>query len=184
MQSRSPAPNASDFTFSSACATSLTPGASCVITVTFIPATAGTKNAALSISSNDPQNPTLDVQLTGTASRAAVSSGGGGSSLCFIATAAYGSYLDPHVETLRKFRDQYLLTNAAGRAFVSFYYHYSPPVAEFISKHARLRMLTRWLLTPAVCAAEYPLLFIIPCMLGAMFLRDQNRENKEECRAG
>lgn len=162
--------NASDFTFSSACAFSLTPGASCVITVTFIPAAAGTKNAALSISSNDPQNPTLDVQLTGTASRATVSSGGGGSPLCFIATAAYGSYLDPHVGTLRKFRDQYLLTNASGRAFVSFYYRYSPPVAEFISRHASLRMMTRWLLTPAVCAAEYPILFIIPCMLGAMFL--------------
>lgn len=162
--------NESDFTFSSACASSLTPGASCIITVTFIPSSSGTKNAALSITSNDPQNPTVDVQLMGTASTTAGSSGGGGSSGCFIATAAYGSYLDPHVEALRKFRDQYLLTNAAGRAFVSFYYHYSPPVAEFISKHARLRMMTRWMLTPTVYAAEYPLLFLVPCMLAAFVL--------------
>jgi M6 family metalloprotease-like protein len=160
---------ASGFTFSSACASSLTPGESCVITVTFIPATAGTMNAALSISSNDPQNPTLDVQLTGTASRAA-GSGGGGSSWCFIATAAYGSYLDPHVEALRKFRDQYLLTNAGGRTFVSLYYHFSPPIAEFISKHERLKMMTRWMLTPVVYAVEYPLLFIGSCMVGAAFL--------------
>jgi M6 family metalloprotease-like protein len=160
---------ASDFTFSSACASSLMPGASCVLTVTFIPATAGTMNAALSISSNDPQNPAVDVQLTGTASRAA-GSGGGGSSWCFIATAAYGSYLDPHVEALRKFRDRYLLTNAGGRAFVSLYYQYSPPVAEFISKHARLRMMTRWTLTPVVYAVEYPLSFIVLCMLGTALI--------------
>lgn len=162
--------NASDFTFSSACAASLAPGTSCVITVMFMPTSAGTKNAALSISSNDPQNPTVDVQLTGTASSAAVASGGGGSSRCFIATAAYGSYLDPHVEALRRFRDRYLLTHAAGRTFVSFYYHYSPPVAEFISKHQALRTMTRWMLTPAVCAAEYPLLLIVPCLFGAAFV--------------
>ena len=161
--------NASEFSFSSACASSFAPGTSCVITVTFMPASAGTKNAALSISSNDPQNPTVDVLLTGNASSAAVSSGGG-SSWCFIATAAYGSYLDPHVEALRRFRDHYLLTNAAGRSFVSFYYQYSPPAAELISKHKALRTLTRWVLTPAVYAAEYPLLFIVLCMSGAAFV--------------
>jgi len=54
---------------------------------------------------------------------------------CFIATAAYGSALEPHVVALRQFRDQYLARTAAGRAFIRFYYRYSPPVAAVIARH-------------------------------------------------
>jgi len=76
-----------------------------------------------------------------------VSGGGGG---CFIATAAYGSYIAPNVRVLRKFRDRFLLTNTVGRAFVDFYYTYSPPVANFIANHDTLRALVRWSLLPVV----------------------------------
>jgi YVTN family beta-propeller protein len=75
---------------------------------------------------------------------------------CFIATAAYGSYLDPHVEVLRAFRDEYLLTNAAGRNFVEWYYENSPPVAEYLSQHEGLRAVVRLLLTPVVYGIMYP----------------------------
>jgi hypothetical protein len=75
---------------------------------------------------------------------------------CFIATAAYGSYLDPHVMALRRFRDGILLTNPAGGAFVRFYYRHSPPVADFIRRHEALRTATRIALTPVVFAVEYP----------------------------
>lgn len=75
---------------------------------------------------------------------------------CFIATAAYGSYLAPEVNVLRDFRNNHLMSNPAGRAFVSVYYRYSPPVAEFISRHDSLRTMTRWTLTPMVYGIEYP----------------------------
>lgn len=65
---------------------------------------------------------------------------------CFIATAAFGSKLEPAVVVLREFRDRFLLTNAAGRAFVEFYYNNSPPLARTIAEHTELKILTRGLL--------------------------------------
>ncbi|MDD5434783.1 MAG: hypothetical protein PH343_05075, partial [Nitrospira sp.] len=69
---------------------------------------------------------------------------------CFIATAAYGSPFEHHVELLRRFRDQYLLTNIPGKEFVTLYYRYSPPVADYILKHSYLKPIVRIGLMPAV----------------------------------
>jgi uncharacterized repeat protein (TIGR01451 family) len=79
-----------------------------------------------------------------------------GPSGCFIATAAYGSALDPHLDSLRYFRDSYLLTNYPGRAIVAFYYKYSPPLADFIADRDWLRAIVRAVLTPIIYAIEYP----------------------------
>jgi subtilisin family serine protease len=90
------------------------------------------------------------------------SSSGGG---CFIATAAYGSYLHPKVAVLRSFRDHYLLTNAPGRAFAALYYRQSPRLAEIIARHEALKVLTRALLTPLIFAIEFPLAALSLLML-------------------
>ena len=76
--------------------------------------------------------------------------GGGGGGGCFIASSAYGSYMEPHVVILRDFRDRFLLTNIMGKVFVGLYYTYSPSVADFIANHDTLRALVRWSLLPVV----------------------------------
>ncbi len=80
------------------------------------------------------------------------SSGGGGG--CFIATAAFGSALEPRVVTLREFRDVYLLPSRSGRAFVELYYTLSPPMADVIAADEGLRMGVRAVLAPVVAASE------------------------------
>ncbi|MGO9138327.1 MAG: CFI-box-CTERM domain-containing protein [Syntrophales bacterium] len=86
-------------------------------------------------------------------------SGGGGGGGRYIATAAYGSNLDHHVNVLRNFRDRYLLTHSLGRTFVGYYYRYSRPVAAFMEKHEALKTAARWALAPVICSIEYPYVF-------------------------
>jgi hypothetical protein len=74
----------------------------------------------------------------------------GTSSWCFIATAAYGTPMAEEIQILRQFRDEYLLTNAVGRALVGVYYKVSPPIAEFITEHPNLKPIVRAGLLPAV----------------------------------
>ena len=81
---------------------------------------------------------------------ASAGGGGGGGSGCFIATAAYGSYLDPHVALLRSFRDRFLVTHRLGRSLVSWYYAASPALADVIRRSGALRAGTRIALVPLV----------------------------------
>lgn len=57
---------------------------------------------------------------------------------CFIATAVYGDTFSPEVVALRAFRDQRLMPNALGRAFVRTYYRLSPPIARLLATRPRL----------------------------------------------
>lgn len=51
---------------------------------------------------------------------------------------------------LSAFRNRFLLTNCVGKAFVDFYYTYSPPVADFITNHDTVSLLVWWSLLPIV----------------------------------
>ena len=75
---------------------------------------------------------------------------------CFIATAAYGSEFAAEVEVLRGFRDRNLMSHAAGRALVRFYYRHSPTLADLIRPHDGARAAVRAVLTPVVWSIVNP----------------------------
>jgi hypothetical protein len=108
--------------------------------------------------------------------------GGGSGGGCFIATAAYGSPLESHVQALRAFRDRYLQRTAFGRAFIHYYYRHSPPIAAVIAEHAWLRFLVRMLLTPLVLTIAFPLHALMLAALAATTLLAMNRRARVAAR--
>src|ERR1039458_3122773 len=72
---------------------------------------------------------------------------------CFIATAAFGSAMARQVQCLRVFRDRTLLSAWAGRAFVRWYYQWSPRAAGWLRVHSMARKLTRAVLWVPVAFA-------------------------------
>jgi uncharacterized repeat protein (TIGR02543 family) len=93
---------------------------------------------------------TIDGDYSITANFVAAPSGG-----CFIATAAYGTSTAEQIDVLRDFRDAVLLESIPGSLFVSLYYQFSPPVADFIAGNQLLRTVVRELLIdPIVWVVE------------------------------
>ncbi len=144
-----------------------TPPSSGTATTSHTYTTTGTYTVMLTVTDSTAQKGTGTVTVT--VAPPSGGGGGGGGGGCFIATAAWGSYLHPKVALLRAFRDQQLLTNGPGRLFVKAYYRVSPPVADYIARHESLRTVTRWALTPLVLAVAHPLaalLVMLACLLG------------------
>jgi len=110
-----------------------------------------------------------DKSITGNFSRTATTDEDetGKKGGCFIATATYGSPLHPYVDTLRDFRDTYLMPNKLGRSLVDLYYKYSPFIADFIAKHKALKVLVRISLFPMV-AFSYSMVHFGPIITAVM----------------
>jgi hypothetical protein len=68
---------------------------------------------------------------------------------CFVATAAYGTALEPKLDTFREFRFKVLLQHKWGRKFVYWYYKYGSMAGRFISDKPSLRAGVRLALWPA-----------------------------------
>jgi hypothetical protein len=76
---------------------------------------------------------------------------------CFIATAAMGSDLHPHVSYLRRFRDNIVLRSRYTEAFekiLDIYYKFSPPIAGSIKRRGALQLVVR-------LTVVYPLIFFL-----------------------
>lgn len=73
---------------------------------------------------------------------------------CFIATAAFGSSMAPEVQSFREFRNEFLLTNPLGTAFVKFYYKHSPFYANLISQSPTAKVIVRSVLWPVLFVAR------------------------------
>ena len=85
----------------------------------------------------------LKLQLENYSSQASSSSSSSG---CYIATMVYGDYDHPQVLVLRDFRDQILQKHRLGRAFIRFYYRYSPTWVEHMKDKKRINKIIRSLL--------------------------------------
>jgi hypothetical protein len=108
---------------------------------------------------------------------------------CFIATAAYGSPLEPQVKILRAFRDEYLEQYDLGRKFIAWYYRAGPPWAQYLNEHDWLKPMVRAALIPAIGVAYFfvvatsiqrfvILCLLMLCFLGAMFVMRKTERSR------
>jgi hypothetical protein len=79
---------------------------------------------------------------------------GGEVDACFIATAAYGSFMADEVTMLRGFRDGVLRTSVTGELITESYYTFGPALAQLIKPSDTARRAARAGLFPLVEAVK------------------------------
>jgi hypothetical protein len=140
----------------------------------------------LNESAEPPPTPTPTPSPTPPAPPAPGGAGGGtafvsddGGSSCFIATAAFGTPLAPQIDVLRRFRDQRLLTNRPGRAFVGWYYENGPAAAAYMNAHPTLKPVVRFGLYPVIGLAwtvnTGAIGLLLPALIAALIWRRRRR---------
>jgi hypothetical protein len=97
---------------------------------------------------------------------------------CFIATAAMGSHLHPHVQSLRGFRDSILLRSRHRASFerlLAFYYRFSPHVARAMASNVALKIFLRYILVYPIVFGINGVLPIFDALLGISKDSNQHR---------
>jgi peptide/nickel transport system substrate-binding protein len=123
------------------------------------PPIGGTALSAATITVSGAPVGTYTISITGTSDSLTHSTvitvqipGAGGP--CLIATATYGSELTDEVQFLRNFRDNSILKTRAGSDFMtvfnSWYYSFSPSLAQFIREHPNARTAAKFALYPLI----------------------------------
>jgi hypothetical protein len=106
---------------------------------------------SISVSDNKVEETSLDITYIDRwweASAEQPKSSGG----CLIATATFGSELAPQVQFLREIRDNTVLSTASGTSFMtvfnSFYYSFSPAVADLERQNPMFKETVKVAITP------------------------------------
>jgi peptidyl-prolyl cis-trans isomerase B (cyclophilin B) len=90
------------------------------------------------------------TESTTTNSTNSIGKGGG----CLIATATYGSELSTQVQQLRELRDNKLLKSELGTSFMNsfntFYYSFSPPIADYERENPLFKEAVKIVITPMI----------------------------------
>jgi hypothetical protein len=93
----------------------------------------------------------IDVQVTGATTSTTTTPA---APKCLIATATFGSELSPEVQFLRNFRDNSIMKTYAGSnfmvAFNTWYYSFSPYIANYLSDHWVERNVMKGVLYPLI----------------------------------
>lgn len=88
---------------------------------------------------------------------------------CMWGAVTRNSPMYAYMDTLRDFRDKYLLPNKLGRELVRLYYEYSPYVANLIVRHKVLKVAVRTKLVPLI-AFCYSMVHFGPIMTGVILI--------------
>ena len=111
------------------------------------------KTLSIIISSQNKAKPELEngLVITEPTDKTKIESKSGG---CLIATAAFGSELAPQVQYLRELRDNTVLGTQSGASFMtafnSFYYSFSPTVADWERQNPVFKEAVKISITPLI----------------------------------
>jgi hypothetical protein len=88
---------------------------------------------------------------------------------CFLAKVFSGSSFYAQLESLRDFRDKYLISNRFGLSLVNLYYRHSQFFVDIIAKHKALKLPVRTSLLP-LAAFSYSMVHFGPPATAIIFL--------------